>query len=342
MNHLFPLDLGSIQERLRAVAAKTSPVEKARLLQLADALEFHVEERLRWDERILQLTDSIIAMANLNFTAAPSIEGQGHLDAIAAGLAMLGEELEASALAQNAAEAANEAKKDFMANMSHELRTPLTTIIGSLDLQIRSGIQGTHLQHALRARQAAYTLHRLVTDILDFARLDAGTLTIQEETFDLNSLVLQIEHTHSAAAIGKGLSLVVEADLPFPLVQGDVTRIRQILNNLVDNAIKYTAEGEVRLRASGEAGENTLQALFLVEDTGAGVPPDQLTVIFDRFHQAETPLKGHPSGAGLGLSISRALAERMHGTLQVTSDEGKGSVFQLTLPLRAAPESAAG
>jgi len=98
----------------------------------------------------------------------------------------------------------------------------------------------------------------------------------------------------------------------------------------------------VRLRASGEAGENTLQALFLVEDTGAGVPPDQLTVIFDRFHQAETPLKGHPSGAGLGLSISRALAERMHGTLQVTSDEGKGSVFQLTLPLRAAPESAAG
>jgi PAS domain S-box-containing protein len=238
------------------------------------------------------------------------------------------------------AEGANEAKSRFLATVSHEFRTPLNGILGMADLLDDTRLdpeQGTYVR-ALRTSGEA--LLALVDDILDFAKVEAGKLELQEARFDLCLMVETVAELMAPRAQAKGIEVatLVSADLPSHVI-GDHDRLRQILLNLVGNAIKFTETGGVGVRLSRD--EDRL--VITVADTGPGIPADRLEAIFEEFEQADQSAARRHDGTGLGLAIVRRLATLMGGTVDVESRPGEGAVFRLALPLVAAdaPTSAA-
>lgn len=296
-----------------------------------------------WTEDLARLADVIVAMASLRFDEIPEVPGQGPVAAIAAGLSALSEELQATVVARAEAETANRAKSDFMANMSHELRTPLTTILGTASLLEHTNLDGRQTRYVSRILAASQALERLVGDVLDFARLEAGRLRLVEETHDLSQVLDTALEAHRDRAARQGLALRQHPwEVPEALVQCDGPRVAQILHNLIENALKYTPSGTVRVGVTHRETPDGLDLAIEVEDTGVGIPADQLDGVFERFTQLDSSLKRAHAGAGLGLSIAHALAERMDGGLSVRSVLGEGSTFCLTLPLKSAPVPAEG
>jgi signal transduction histidine kinase len=235
------------------------------------------------------------------------------------------------ALARRQAEAAAEARAEFLFNMSHELRTPLTSIIGF------SGILGASRNLPERERHfvqrinaASQALLAIVNDVLDIARLDSGEAEDQPvDLADVRQVAEAAVQIVEAQAGAKGLDLRLEAPERLPPVRVAPARLRQVLLNLLGNAVKFTEAGHVVL--SIEAGEDRLK--LRVADTGVGIPADRLEQIFQRFVQADSTVARRYGGTGLGLAISHRLAERMGGELTVESEVGRGSVFTLALPL---------
>lgn len=234
-------------------------------------------------------------------------------------------------LARRAAEEASRSKSDFLANMSHEIRTPLNGVVAMADALARSDLGPREREMVDIVRSSSDTLERLLSDILDTAKIESGELTIEPAPFHLADVVRETAALWRPKAEEKGVVLTVgippEAER---LVHGDAVRIRQILTNLVSNALKFTAEGEVSL--SIEAGADD-RVRFTVTDTGVGFEPDQKTRIFGRFHQADGSITRRFGGTGLGLTISRELAELMSGGLDCASQPGVGSRFWLDVPL---------
>jgi signal transduction histidine kinase len=240
---------------------------------------------------------------------------------------------EAERAARTAAEAANRAKAAFLASMSHELRTPLQAALGFAQL-IRSGLYGpiTPDQSEVlgRVERSQTHLTRLIDDILDFARLEAGRVRLNVEDVNVGEAITQLAPLVEQQATKKGieLSLVPPAD-PI-IVSADRHRLQQILVNLVGNAIKFTPEsGSIRVAALGNGDAATIN----VQDTGPGIPADRLQSIFEPFVQVNEGHTRPHSGVGLGLAISRDLARAMGGELGVESELGSGSTFSVTLPL---------
>ena len=239
-------------------------------------------------------------------------------------------------LATQAAEAASRSKSQFLANMSHEIRTPIHAMLGMTELLLDTPLNVDQQQNLVTIRQSGKTLLSLVNDVLDLSRIEAGKLSIEAIDFDLKHLLNEVHATHQPAAIEKGLVFTLRPASDIPgLVHGDPLRLRQILNNLVANAIKFTPRGYVSLEVDCLPDDPETAALsveFRVLDSGIGISEDTLARLFTAFEQADSSTTRLYGGSGLGLVISQDLVGLMGGSLQVSSALGLGSKFSFRLP----------
>ena len=239
------------------------------------------------------------------------------------------------------AEEANRAKSGFLATMSHEIRTPLNAVLGLAGSLLDGSLAPAQCEVVRAIRDAGDSLLRILNDILDYSKLDAGRMTFEAAPFSPATLTQNVISILGPRARAKGLAIIAEADPALPAgLLGDAGRIRQVLLNLVSNAVKFTDAGVVTIRARciGGAGD-TITVEWSVHDTGIGIAPDRIGSLFGEFVQADSTISRRFGGSGLGLAISKRLTEHMGGTIGVESAEGSGTTFRvrLTLPAAEAP-----
>jgi len=236
---------------------------------------------------------------------------------------------------EEAARTASKAKSQFLANMSHEIRTPLNGILGSTDLLLDTPLSSEQREHALTALRSGRNLLGLINDILDFSKIEAGRVSVERIPFDLREVVEEVAVAMAPVAHEKGLEEVVRFTPGTPrYLLGDPGKIRQILTNLVSNAVKFTESGHITIQAEVRAENGEVPRIRLsVKDTGVGIEEEDLARIFEEFEQADASTTRRFGGTGLGLAISRELAGLLGGTMDVTSEVGVGSVFSVTIPI---------
>jgi two-component system sensor histidine kinase/response regulator len=260
-------------------------------------------------------------------------------NALEAQLAQLTRKLERLEAARRSAEAANQAKGQFLAIMSHELRTPLNGVLGMIQLLMNTSLDAQQRRYAHAAYSSAEMLLQLIKDHLDFSKMEAGKLELETIDFDFRPAVESVAELVAVQARRKGLELVcsIQPEIPRRL-RGDPNRLQQVLANLVSNAVKFTEQGEVVLRAAlEEESTHNLTVRFTVADTGIGIAPEEMARLFQPFSQVGPSTTRRYGGAGLGLAISKHLCALMGGQIGVESTLGQGSTFWCTVVLEKSP-----
>jgi signal transduction histidine kinase len=258
----------------------------------------------------------------------------GGLIGIRVDITELKEQAERLRQALGEAEQANRAKTEFLSNMSHEIRTPLNGVLGLAHVLARTSLDAQQGRLVNTIIESAVLLERLLSDVLDLARIESGRLELRRELFRLEDLVAETVANFEPQAADKGLVLVLDvAPEAQGAVSGDPVRLRQVLGNLIGNAVKFTAKGRVTVEVRRPDGEI---AEFSVLDTGIGFTPEEAPRLFERFVQADGSITRRFGGSGLGLAICRELAEMMGGRVEASGEPGKGAVFRVTLPLPCA------
>jgi signal transduction histidine kinase/CheY-like chemotaxis protein len=290
------------------------------------------------DQRLSEITSSIIAMANLDFRSPPPLHGTGPLDAVAAALHALGEELDHSVGGKQEAKAANRARAEFLGDMSHELRTPLTTMMGCAELLQNTTLTAVQQELVWQILRASKRLEHIISDVLEFAQIGAGQVDVQSIPFSPVEMVTQTVSAHTRLAQTKGLWLEVDVQrISDCMYIGDPSRIIQILSNLLSNSIKYTQVGGIWVRGETEARDKDTLLRLEVQDTGIGIPALQHQDVFDRSVRGSNPDTRINGGIGIGLCIVRELVELMDGQARLTSAEGEGTTFCVEIPLQPDP-----
>ncbi|HEY5789001.1 MAG TPA: response regulator, partial [Gammaproteobacteria bacterium] len=294
------------------------------LLQLAVSRSQAELERLASEEARLQLLDELEARVDAR-TADLRRSNEKLSDEIRVRREME-RELQA---ARDAAERANRAKGEFLANASHEIRTHINGLLGMLSLLEDSRVEGEQLEYVEMAHMSGDVLLTLINDLLDYSKIEAGQLELENIDFDLRQLLDEIVELFAVRARSLGLELAVSVDPGLPTqLNGDAVRLRQVLSNLVDNALKFTSEGHVRLQVGqqGTAGSE-VHLRFAVEDTGIGLQREQRALLFEPFMQADSSITRRFGGTGLGLAICAQLVQLLGGSIDVDSEPGRGSRF---------------
>ncbi len=236
------------------------------------------------------------------------------------------------------AEAANQAKSEFLANMSHEIRTPINGIMGMIELTLLTENDSEHKDNLMTAKSCIRSLLNIINDILDFSKMEAGKLSLESIRFNLRDVVDEVIKAQSHLTERKGLDLTYSfSDSTPEIITGDQNRLRQILNNLLDNAIKFTDNGGVALSVGSlPTAKDSVELTFSVADNGIGIAPHEMNRLFRSFSQVDGSITRRFGGTGLGLAISKQLVEMMGGKIWVESEKGKGSTFYFTINCKAA------
>lgn len=282
-----------------------------------------------------------------DYTAPAPIEGMGEVKHLSLALGAMARAIEerraALEASRNEALRANNAKSEFLANMSHEIRTPLNAVLGLAGVLIDSPLNDEQRRQVVLIKESGDNLLELLNDILDLSKLDAGQIELENSTFDAPTLTRDTVDLLHARAEQQGVELTVELASGFPSsVTGDPSRLRQVLINLVGNAIKFTHKGSVKVLMTATMQDDDRATVeWSVTDTGIGIPAERVGSLFQEFVQADNSISRRFGGTGLGLAISKRLVDRMGGTIGVTSVAGHGSTFKFHVPLAISSAPAA-
>ncbi|MGY1984635.1 response regulator [Blastococcus sp. SYSU DS0669] len=296
-----------------------------------------------------EVRDALEALASGNLDRRAPEAGPAELRAIAGDVNALGRALRERGeqvaaretqlvAARDEAERAGQAKTAFLATMSHEIRTPLNAVLGLTDLLLTTSLTDEQRGHLETVSRSGDSLLALINDILDFSKIEAGELDLEQAPFDVAGLVYDVAQLLAPQAAGKGLDLLVDVPVTCSWrAVGDAARLRQVLTNLLGNAVKFTSSGQVLVSLAGQETDGVLTCRLAVSDTGIGIPAAQRDRLFRSFNQGDASITRSYGGTGLGLAISQRIARAMGGDIGVDSTEGSGSTFTVTVQLPVAP-----